>query len=714
MKVLNKSESLLNEYVMNTSELSSSKDQMYTQQSFNNILSLRLNNKISTVKMTPFYKFSSLNTNINKMIKAIECNKITKIKEYLDKDSNNLNKLNEKGVSPLHIAVINGNIKIIKMLLKYGADPNILSDKKRQTPLHYAYIFKSLFFNQIINLLLRNNANPDIEDINHKKPSEYLIKYKESNEIESTLSNENDELEINDNINVSRYKNIISDINNQDSYNENKNNYTYTISDNEATITQSYTKRNSGFYNIEELINCKEEPEKYKKTKIKIIGKNNKRYYNFKKESNSILNINNNYFLSKDNDVNDDSLEINFKSDIFNNKIFENKNYFSTDNHYNKLKNFSCQKRPLLLNRSYKDMISRKNAQKGLSYDYDTFKSENKKYNRGVNISEQYYFKNDIFNNYYNDKSYQSKTKKKCFKIPKNYEARPNSALLSSMSSTHNQTSKKEIFNKNNLKNDVTEFIYTDDNSIYNNSTNTKLLRNWLASIDLSLYYDNFIKNNIFDIKILINEVKSKNSKINYEYLENLLKIHKSGHIYRILCKLEIDAGFVENKLCNFLVGVNESTIDNNTKNSKNISTYMQSKESCSDKCFDCNCNKKKHLTEKRDLKTFLRKYNLLHLHDNFYHNGFDLINYVILQMFTKYSINDDIVQKCLHIYKKKDRYLVLDALFNEVKEINIFFSTNIHNYCLFPKYENNDWINTWNDESINSDNESSNGCIII
>ena len=144
------------------------------------------------------------------------------------------------------------------MLLKYGADPNILSEKKRQTPLHFAYIFKSLFFNQIINLLLRNNANPDIEDINHKKPCEYLIKYKESNEIENTLSNENDELEINDNMNISRYKNIISDINNQDSYNENKNNYTYTISDNEATITQSYTKRNSGFFNIEELINCKE------------------------------------------------------------------------------------------------------------------------------------------------------------------------------------------------------------------------------------------------------------------------------------------------------------------------------------------------------------------------------------------------------------------------------------------------------------------------
>ena len=103
-----------------------------------------------------------------------------------------------------------------------------------------------------------------------------------------------------------------------------------------------------------------------------------------------------------------------------------------------------------------------------------------------------------------------------------------------------------------------------------------------------------------------------------------------------------------------------------------------------------------------------------MHLHNNFYHNGFDLINFVILQMFTKFVINDDIIQKSFHIYNKKDRYLVLDALFNEVKEINIFFSTNIHNHCLLPKYENNDWESSWNDESINTDNDNSNKCIII
>ena len=360
-------------------------------------------------------------------------------------------------------------------------------------------------------------------------------------------------------------------------------------------------------------------------------------------------------------------------------------------------------------------MRFKNNRKKGLSYDYNTYKSEKGNYNRGININEQYFFNNEFFNNYYNDKSNKSRIKKKSYKIPKNYETRPNSGLLSSMSSTHNQTTRKEILNRNNKKNEVTEFVYDEDNSLINNSTNSQFLKNWLISIDLPFYYDNFINNNILDIKILINEIKTKKSNINYEYLENLLKIHKSGHIYRILCKLEIDAGFVENRICNFLVGIKENSIDdNNTKNNKNISSYLQSKECCCDKCFNSYCNNKRHLTEKRDLITFLRKYNLLHLYDNFFHNGFNLINYVILQMFTKYSINDDMIQKCLHIYKKKNRYLVLDALFNEVKEINIFFSTNFHNYCLFPKYENNDWSSSWNDESINTDNESSNGCIII
>ena len=725
MKELSKSESLLNEYVMNTSELSSSVEHIFTQQSINNNLCLKMQSMKSTIKNTPFSKFPINNivkknpTLDSNLIKAIECNNINKIKEYLEKDSSNINILNEEGLSPLHIAIINGNLEVIKLLLKYGADPNIKSLNKNQTPLHLAYIFKNIISNQVISLLIKNNANPDIEDINNKRPSEYYLKYKESNDVENTLSydNEDEEIEISNDIqtNFPINKNSRNDFNYQDSFNENKNNYTYTISDSEATITQTKTRRYSG-YNIEEIIKKKHSSGKIrtvgKKKGRKIYTKNN---YNINNGKKPILNINNNYFLSKRNNLYDDSLELNLNNEFFSNNSNNNRNLYDNNSKSDKLENhknlirgdnqiFATKK--LFLNKSYQDIRIKNNIPNITPKNNIGLQTDIK--NKEININEQYYFNNEFYNNYYSEKILNSKGKRSSLKIPKSSEYRLNSGLVTSMSSTHNQTYKKNRLNQN--INEVKEFIYSDDFNNLTESENAQILKNWLTCIELPFYFDNFIKNNINDITFLINKAKNKYNIINYEYIENLLKIHKSGHIYRILCKLEVDAGFVENKICNFLVGINNNTIENNSKNNKKV--FLQSKE-CYGKCYNC-FDAKKPLMEKRDLMTFLRKYNLLHLYDNFYHNGFNLINFVILQMYTKYSINDDIIQKCFRIYKKKDRYFVLDALFNEVKEINIFFSTNIHNYCLFPKYENNDWNNSWNDETINTDSENSNECTII
>ena len=723
MKELSKSESILNEYVMNTSEISSSRDQRYTQQSINNNLTLKLQSRSTTIKETPFTKyitnaFTNTHTKENSnhplksekkmsngLIQAIESSNIKKIKESLERDTSDINKLNEKGLSPLHIAVINGNLEIIKLLLKYGADPNISSLKKSQTPLHLAYIFKCLISNEIINLLLQYKANPNLEDINNKKPHEYLLKYKESNEVENSLSNENEEidfgkdLESNNNVNIN--KNLFEEINQQDSYNDNKNNYTYSISDSEPTITQIQTKKNCN-YNIEDLINCNQFIDNNKRTKVCILGakndhkkkrKNNFSNKNINQEKNSILNINNNYFLSRAHDILDDSLEMNFNTQNYNSKIKE-KNKFQWNNS-NKKSN---------TNRSHKDLRIRKNFNRNL---LSGLEKEGK---NEINISEQYYFNNKFFNNYYTEKESAKNKGKKCFRIPNNYETKLSSgnALLSSATSTQIQTNK----NDKNEKNDITEFIYCDEFYNYNDTCNSQELKNWLLELDLPFYYENFINNNILNINKLINEVRLKRNQINYEYIENLLKIHKSGHVYRILCKLEVDAGFVENKICNFLVGLNDGGINENNSPSQK-SVYIQSDE-YKNKCCYC-YDTKKPLVEKRELNTFLRKYNILHLYDNFFHNGFNLINYVILQMFTKYSINDNIIQKHFRIYNKKDRYLVLDALFNEVKEINIFFSTSYHNYCLFPKYENNDWGSSLSEETISIDNEHTNKkCIIF
>ena len=704
MKELSKVDNLLNEYIINNPEISPINNNLQTHQSFNNKHNIKLQTRRNSSKKNPLKKYNHYTssyirkpTNYNILINAIENNNIGKVKELLNKDISNINKLNKNGISPLHIAVINGNLEIINFMLEKGANPNIKSFSKKQTPLHYAYIFKNIKATKIKNLLIKYKADPNSEDINNKKPKEYSLKYKESSDVDNyTSSNENDNDNFDNKIKEKNYKlneNIEQD--SDDEKNNNKN--TYSISDSEATIIQKETKRNN-LYNIEELINF--DLNKCNKGKITIISKksrkSNKKLYNKINKEIKTLSINKNLFSSRENDIFVDSLEISKKN--YNTKA-NNKSL----NHIKlkiKKSNKNSHPKNLKLNKDF--------LLKTSSVDNNTLKSDNMK--KEININKQYFINNEFFNNYYNDQEYfKSKLAQKIFKVPKTNEKTPNNGIMSSsMISTDVQTSKKYNNSDIVINNNVAEFVYTEEN---NETKNLQKLKNWLDSIELSSYYDNFMNNNITDINKLINEYKENRDKINYQFIENALNIHVSGHIYRILCKLEIDGSFVENKISTFLLGFNSSISENSSK--KNLSKVFIQSDECTDKCYNC-CNIKKTIMEKNDLNCFLRKYRILHLYNNFYHNGFDLINFVILQMFTKFVINDEIIQRCLHIYNKKDRYLVLDALFNEVKEINIFFSTNIYNYCLFPRYENNDWGINWNEESINEENENTNDCIIF
>ena len=703
MKEFSKTDNILNRYILTDSENSKISEHLLTQQLVNNKLKIVVKNQRNFPKKNPLKKYCHNTSSYikkpskyNSLIKAIENNDIRKVKDLLNQDISNINLLNKNGISPLHIAVINGNLDIINYILDKGANPNISSLHKKQTPLHYAYIFKNIKSSKIRNLLLKYNANPDLEDINNKKPNEYSLKYKESSEVDNYTSSNEIENE-NSELNLSDKNKIIIGRNNQYSDNENNNKNTYSISESEATIVQQETQR-SNLYNIEDLINS--DKNKYNTEKIKILSKksrkNNSKYYRKINKENKTVSSNKNILLSsKEKDTFSDSLEI-------------NKNNYSNKTHNNSLNHIKLKSRKSNKNTCPKNLKLNKNfLLKSSPIEKNTFKSENIK--KEININKQYFINNEFFTNYYNDKEYfKSKIAKKLFKMPKKDQKNMSSGkMTSSMQSTDIQTSKK-IKSNIVINNNVTEFIYTEDN---NETKDLQKLKNWLDSLQLSGYYNNFVNNNITDINKLINDYKTNRENINYQFIENLLNIHISGHIYRILCKLEIDSSFVENKISTFLLGLNCSNNENNSK--KNLSKVFVQTDDCSDKCYDC-CDTKNVIMEKNDLKSFLRKYRILHLYNNFYHNGFDLINFVILQMFTKFAINDDIIQKCLHIYNKRDRFFVLDALFSEVKEINIFFSTNIYNYCLFPRYENNDWGINWNEESINEENENSNDCIIV
>ena len=147
-----------------------------------------LKNKVNDIS---FKKRNFIKSNIKKeeeenyksLINAIELNNVQTVENLLKNTLFNINKLNENGFSPLHLSIIKGNIKIIILLIKYGAKINILSSKNKQTPLHLAYINKNNYSKNIIELLLNNGADNNILDINSKKPSDYKNNTKDNTKI---------------------------------------------------------------------------------------------------------------------------------------------------------------------------------------------------------------------------------------------------------------------------------------------------------------------------------------------------------------------------------------------------------------------------------------------------------------------------------------------------------------------------------------------------
>ena len=129
--------------------------------------------------------------------------------KLLKKDKSKINILNKEGISLLHIAIIKGNIEAIKNLIKLGANPDITSSNKKQTPLHFAYIYNNDKTEEIIKILKLNKANINILDKDDKKPIDYLSQ-KKKNLFINKIQGDIDNCELNDEY--------------EDEYDEEKNN----------------------------------------------------------------------------------------------------------------------------------------------------------------------------------------------------------------------------------------------------------------------------------------------------------------------------------------------------------------------------------------------------------------------------------------------------------------------------------------------------------
>ena len=252
----------------------------------------------------------------------------------------------------------------------------------------------------------------------------------------------------------------------------------------------------------------------------------------------------------------------------------------------------------------------------------------------------------------------------------------------------------------NNYMNNSNDNSNININEIVNEENKNLLssLKYWLNNIELINYYPNFINSSIIDISILIEKMKSYQTKLKFENIESFLKIRKPGHIYRILCRLEVDANLIDNKITKFLLKNNKIFNKNdfflsggfdNKANNNNLHLLISQDYQC---LGCCKTNKQFSNMVKNDLKSFLKRYGLLNFYQNFYHNGFEYIEYVILQMYGGYPINDDILENCFHVYDEEQRKRILKAIVNEMKKINEFLNsdeyTNYQNIDLI-KYEN-------------------------
>jgi len=195
-------------------------------------------------------------------------------------------------------------------------------------------------------------------------------------------------------------------------------------------------------------------------------------------------------------------------------------------------------------------------------------------------------------------------------------------------------------------------------------ATNVKKLNDWLNSIGLQQYFEYFIERGVHKIDKII-ETMNTEDKFSYEDVFNI-GVFKPGHIYKILTRLNFDAGNIDEKYYFFI-------FNDSLKHSITSLRMSSEKYVCCGQIAQPKINMN---TISSDIIDFLKKAKAPHLRKNFVYNGFESIEYIYLQMFTDHAITDEILESKFHIYNRRDRQLVLKRLEEGINNIYIFILT--------------------------------------
>ena len=282
--------------------------------------------------------------------------------------------------------------------------------------------------------------------------------------------------------------------------------------------------------------------------------------------------------------------------------------------------------------------------------------------------------------------------------IPIQYNNKIN---INPYSEKNNAFKNENLINNNYDSEDSSNNI---NNKLKNISTEELIrLRDFLISCDLLCYYNLLITKNMYNIDSYIKDIQRKIIPLTYNDLEEI-GIKKPGHIYRILIKLDIDAGIINNDLFSYIIDkINFNSVTSTLAMTSSVNGIF----CCGiNLCPNDNYNNKNRIRNNsiyfNDLSSFLRVNDIIRLKGNFIHNGFDRIEFIIIQQFSKYTFDKKILNEHLHIYIDRDKNKLLNILQMIKNNLSNEFGLNIGKSEETINQKSNEVIEFSNDKNIN------------
>ena len=456
--------------------------------------------------------------------------------------------------------------------------------------------------------------------------------------------------------NIERYKSTTSNKSKQDPDNESEQSYGKTSSISNLSVFQNKSSNQSHYRHLS-----------YHNSNRQSLNNNNKSY------NSKSLNYthNDNYYINKEN------IEPNYiQSEKCKKNLIKNKNNKNIKEPY-----IMVQKNKIYKTNLQKPVMTKE--QKTKDSTMDDYRSneniiiinENSNYNTKT-LDNTYLNQYNTFNSDNNSCRNNTKDSYKYSNLFK--KALKKKYVVKEFSNNTNVFDKYTLETDNYYTNSINNNEKNDEEN-YNYNYNEKeliihpqqisnelitKLRDWLISCDLLCYYNILIKNNIYDIESYITNLKNNKINISYKDIENL-GIKKPGHIFRFLLKLQMDIGILDTRVCNFIIN----------KFSENALTTIGMNVSVSEikYCGMILCPGEDRFVKNSnyyDIFSFLRCKELIQFKENFIHNGFDQIEFILIQLFSCFAFNKEILNDYMHIYSDKDKKKVLIKLYEEKQNL--------------------------------------------